>query len=158
MNARAIRTAVFALAAAASVTAFAQAPADNGQKTRQQVLAELAEAQRHGDMQAAGEFAQTAREQHATSSLTREQVRAEVLRASRHGTLLAAGEQATDTAAPAALALAVAGKTRAQVKAELAEAQRNGELLVAGETGLQQRDVARANTAPAATAPAVASR
>ena len=157
MNARAIRTALVALAAAASATAFAQAPADNGHRTRQQVLAELAEAQRNGDMQAAGEFAQTTREQHATSSLTREQVRAEVLRASRHGTLLAAGEQATDTALPAAPALAVAGKTRAQVKAELAEAQRNGELLVAGETGLQQRDTGRVRTAPAA-APAVAAR
>ena len=156
MNARAIRTAVIALAAAASAAAFAQTAADNGPKTRQQVLAELAEARRNGELPVAGEFGPTAKELGATSTLTREQVRAEVLRASRHGTLLAAGELAPDTAPRAPLA---AGKTRAQVKAELAEAQRNGELLVAGEIGATQREMSGpAHTVPVNAAPAVAAR
>ena len=152
MNARAIRTAAIALAAAASAAAFAQAPADNAPKTRQQVLAELAEAQRNGELQVAGEFTVTPREPRAASTLTREQ--AEVLRAHREGTMLPAGEQiGSPDVRPV-----VTGKTRAQVKAELAEAQRNGELVVAGETGALQRDLpGYARTAPA-RAPALAAR
>ena len=157
MNARAIRTAAIALAAAASAAAFAQAPADNAPKTRQQVLAEFAEAQRNGELQTAGEFPVLPKVQHTASTLTREQVRAEVLRANRQGALLVAGEQ-TGNPAQQVGAPVVAGKTRAQVKAELAEAKRNGELLVAGESGAQQRDLpGHARTAPATT-PAVATR
>lgn len=158
MNAQVLRAAIVALAAVASTAAFAQTSADNAPKTRQQVLAELATAQRNGELQTAGELALSPRDQRFNSSLTREQVRAETLRAARHGELLAVGDNSIDSpAVHAAPTLASAGKSRAQVKAELAEARRNGELLVAGEAGLFQRDVAgRARSAPAETAPAVA--
>lgn len=148
MNRILSRTAAATLVLAAAFTAQAQtAAADNAPKTRQQVLAELAQAQRDGQLLSAGELALTqaelapARYQAAATSggLTRADVRAETARAMRNGELLAAGEQDASAALPQAAAVASA-KTRAQVKAEYAEARRTGDLLVAGESGQTLRE------------------
>ncbi|WP_284616736.1 DUF4148 domain-containing protein [Aquabacterium humicola] len=130
--------AVLALAAAATV----QAQDANGEKTRQQVLAELAQAQRNGELIAAGERGQPTKDL-LGSAVSRGQVQADVARAQRSGTLVAAGERGQlldETVAPA-VSTAVA-KTRAQVKAEFADAAKSGDLLVAGEAGVTRREAA----------------
>jgi len=114
-------------------------------KSREQVKAELAEAQRNGQVLATGEAGLTLNDLNpqrysatsAAAGKTREQVKAELAQALRNGELLAAGEAAPER--PAAPLLAGA-KTREQVKAELAEAQRNGDVLAAGEGGLTLRE------------------
>lgn len=102
-------TASIALAVAALVTGHAQA-ADNIGKTRAQVQAELAEAQRTGDIvapkDAGDEFS-------------------------------AANGRKMNEIYPAAYPAkpVVAGKTRAQVQAELAEAQRTGDIVASKDAG-----------------------
>jgi hypothetical protein len=151
--------AVFAIAAAAF--AQVQAQATDAPRSRDQVRAELAEAQRNGELLTAGELALSTRDRQPASGsgLSRAEVRAEVLRAQRSGTLVAAGESLDPylTHTPQASPTQLAGKTRAQVKAEFAEAQRSGDLLVAGESALTQREVAARNRGtPLPTAPVLA--
>ncbi len=151
-------TASIALAVAALLTGHAQA-ADNIGKTRDQVRAELAEAQRTGDLvagkdAAADEFGSGAYKKlnelnpaaypakAAIAGKTRAQVRAELADAQRTGDIVAGKDAASDEFSsgafkklnelnPAAYPAkaAVTGKTRAQVRAELAEALRTGDIV-----------------------------
>ena len=100
-------TASIALAVAALLTGHAQA-ADNVGKTREQVRAELAEAQRTGDIVAGKDAAADEFTSGAFKKLN----------------------ELNPAAYPAKAA--VAGKTRAQVRAELAEAQRTGDIVAGG--------------------------
>ncbi|MDR7308190.1 DUF4148 domain-containing protein [Rhodoferax saidenbachensis] len=159
-------TASIALAVAALVTGHAQA-ADTG-KTREQVRAELAEAQRTGDIAASkdvgfDEFTpSTGRKLNelnpaaypakpAVAGKTREQVRAELAEAQRTGDIFASKDVGVDEFAsgagrklnelnPAAYPAkpAVAGKTREQVRAELAEAQRTGDIFASKDVGVDE--------------------
>ncbi len=146
--------AVLALAAAALFQVQAQA-ADEG-VSRAQVQAELAAAQRAGQLAPAGEL--LAPVPAGGVALSRAEVRTETLRALRNHTLVAAGEAGTTDAAFVQPAVQYAGKTRAQVKAEFAEARRSGDLLVAGESGLSQREVSPSlyRGAPVRSAPTLA--
>jgi hypothetical protein len=154
-------TASIALAVAALVTGHAQA-ADLG-KTREQVRAELAQAQRTGDIAAnknqGDEFsAANGRKLNelfpaaypakpAVTGKTREQVRAELAEAQRTGDIAANKDQGDEFSAangrklnelfPAAYPAkpVVAGKTREQVRAELAEAQRTGDIVATDNRG-----------------------
>jgi hypothetical protein len=82
-----------ALAAAALSPAWAQ---DSGPKTREQVRAELLEAQRTGDIMADGETGKKLNEvfpnafpaKSSTAGLTREQVKAELVEARRRGDVM----------------------------------------------------------------------
>ncbi|MGQ3198122.1 MAG: hypothetical protein ACT6UH_26220, partial [Hydrogenophaga sp.] len=122
-------------------------------KTREQVRAELAQAQRNGDLIADGETGARFNQlyphlyaQPVAVGKTRAEVKAELAEAVRNGDLVADGETGAKfkDVAPAQYAAArneapvttvAVGKTREQVKAELAEAIRNGELIADGETG-----------------------
>ncbi|WP_138514426.1 DUF4148 domain-containing protein [Rhodoferax bucti] len=155
-------TASIALAVAALVTGHAQA-ADNIGKTREQVRAELAEAQRTGDIaapkDAGDEFGATnGRKMNeiypaaypakpVVAGKTREQVRAELAEAQRTGDIVAPKDAGDEFGAangrkmneiyPAAYPAkpVVAGKTREQVRAELAEAQRTGDIVASKDAG-----------------------
>lgn len=159
-------TASIALAVAALITGHAQA-ADTG-KTREQVRAELAEAQRTGDIVASkdmgtDEYASGAGRKlnelnpaaypakPAVAGKTREQVRAELAEAQRTGDIVASKDAGSDEYAsgvgrklnelnPAAYPAkpAVAGKTREQVRAELAEAQRTGDIVASKDQGADE--------------------
>jgi hypothetical protein len=154
-------TASIALAVAALVTGHAQA-ADFG-KTREQVRAELAQAQRTGDIAASKdqgtEFNSTSGTKlnelfpaaypakTVVAGKTRDQVRAELAEAQRTGDIAANKDQGDEFSAgngrklnelfPAAYPAkpAVAGKTREQVRAELAEAQRTGDIVASNDRG-----------------------
>jgi hypothetical protein len=86
-----------ALSAAAFSPSWAQ---DAGPKTREQVRAELLEAQRTGDIMADGETGKKLNEvfpnaypaKASTAGLTREQVRAELIEAQRRGDVMVDGE------------------------------------------------------------------
>jgi hypothetical protein len=86
-----------ALAAAALSPAWAQ---DSGPKTREQVRAELLEAQRTGDIMADGETGKKLNEvfpsafpaKVAAGGMTREQVRSELIDAQRRGDVRVDGE------------------------------------------------------------------
>jgi hypothetical protein len=106
-------------------------------KTREQVKAELAEANREGtilsgdgtlwrDLGAPRRPADT-----TLAGKTREQVKAELAEANREGTILSGdGTLWRDLGVPRQPAdTALAGKTREQVRAELVEANRNGTIL-----------------------------
>jgi Domain of unknown function (DUF4148) len=106
-------------------------------KTREQVRAELAEANRNGtilsgdgtlwrDLGAPRRPADT-----ALANKTREQVKAELAEANREGTIVSGdGTLWRDLGTPGQPAdTALAGKTREQVRAELAEANRDGTIL-----------------------------
>ncbi|MFZ3127103.1 MAG: DUF4148 domain-containing protein [Rhodoferax sp.] len=128
-------------------------------KTRDQVRAELAEAQRTGDIVVsanAGDELGVGRKLNEVApsrypakavaqGKTRAQVKAELAEAQRTGDIVVsanAGDELgvgrkLNEVAPATYTPAKAdpqGKTRAQVKAELAEAQRNGDIVV-GNSG-----------------------
>jgi hypothetical protein len=154
-------TASIALAVAALLAGHAQA-ADTS-KTREQVRAELAEAQRTGDIVAntdvgSSEFVSGKGQklstafpesyaQASTGGKTREQVRAELTEAQRTGSIVANSDvgssefvsgkgQTLSAAFPESYAQASAGgKTRAQVRAELAEAQRTGDIVASRDVG-----------------------
>jgi hypothetical protein len=159
-------TASIAVAVAALVMGHAQA-ADIG-KTREQVRAELAEAQRTGDIAASkdmgsDEFASGAGHKlnelnpaaypakPAVVGKTREQVRAELAEAQRTGDIIARKDMGTDEYAsgagrklnelfPAAYPAkpAVVSQTREEVRAELAEAQRTGDILARKDMGTDE--------------------
>jgi hypothetical protein len=86
-----------ALSAAAFSPSWAQ---DAGPKTREQVRAELLEAQRTGDIMADGETGKKLNEvfpnaypaKSSTAGLTREQVKAELVEAQRRGDVMVDGE------------------------------------------------------------------
>lgn len=157
-------TASIALAVAALLTGHAQA-ADNLGKTREQVRAELAEAQRTGDIQAgkdagldeysSGAFKKVNElnpaaypAQAATTGKTRAQVLAELADAQRTGDILAGKDTGFDeynsggfkklnVLNPSLYASNgdAPSKTRVQVQAELSEAQRTGDIVLAVGSG-----------------------
>ena len=121
-------------------------------KTREQVRAELAAAQRNGDVLASGDSGLTLRElnpgrypaQQAAPSKTRAQVVAELQEARRAGDIPVGdtGLTAYDINPGNFPARWVAqGKTREQVRAELAEAIRSGDIVANGETGTTLREL-----------------
>jgi predicted RNase H-like HicB family nuclease len=150
------RLSVVAIALSTLVAGHALAADPAAAKTREQVRAELAQAQRNGDLIADGETGARFNQlypslyaQQATVGKTRAEVKAELAEAVRNGDLIADGQTgarfnevapaqyaAARSAAPVAANVVVAqGKTREQVKAELAEAIRNGDIVADGQTG-----------------------
>jgi hypothetical protein len=137
MNRKYLSTLTLALAALAAGNALAADAA--GPKTRDQVRAELAEAQRSGDIFGYGESGKKLNELYpsqypakpAVQGKTRAQVLAELVEAQRTGDIVADSEtgkklnELYPSQYPAKPA--VQGKTRAQVLAELVEAKRSGE-------------------------------
>jgi hypothetical protein len=142
MNRTAVSVLALSVAAFASTAALADEPALA--KTRAQVLAELADAQRTGDVLdiASGlKLNELNPSRYATpaqgTAKTRAQVQAELAEAVRTGEIVViehAGLKANEVN-PAAYPAkpAAQGKTREQVKAELAEAKRKGTMPVLGD-------------------------
>jgi hypothetical protein len=131
------RTAVSILAlAVAAGPVFAQDAA--AAKTREQVRAELLEAQRTGDVMADGESGMKLNELYPRNfpasasanaqSRARTEVRAELLEAQRRGDLMSFGDsESAFTQRYPGRASAASSLTRAEVKAQLLEAQRRGD-------------------------------
>ena len=168
-------TLLVAAIAALCATVTAAAHADTG-NTRAQVVAELRDAQRSGDVIAAGETGLKLNELYpqryphgaAAPGRSRADVQRELAQAMQDGTLIAAGEgsQTLRDEFPGrypAVQLA-AGKSRAQVKNETVDAIRSGDVYAAGEAGLklneeypqryskpQRTRMARAASAPASS-------
>jgi hypothetical protein len=128
-----------------STLGAAHAQSSQTHLTRDQVRAELAEAQRQGDL-ATGDLGQTLREispsrypaPQVAAALTRAQVVAQLEDARRNGELPVGdtGLSQYDIAPKNFPSHAAAqGKTRAQVRAEFAEAQRTGDIVANNETG-----------------------
>eukprot|EP01036_Dinobryon_divergens_P038810 gene38810-51015_t len=154
------RLSVVAIALSTLVAGHALAADPTVAKTRDQVRAELVEAQRNGSLIADGEtglrFNQVSPHlypQTAVVAKTRADVKAELAVAQANGDLIADGQTgarfnevfpaqyaASRTAAPSVEVVAQ-GKTRAEVKAELAEAIRNGDLIADGQTGARFKDL-----------------
>jgi hypothetical protein len=153
------RLSVVAIALSTLVAGHALAADPAVAKTREQVRAELIEAQRNGDLIADGEtglrFNQVSPHLYPQATVvakTRAEVKAELAAAQANGDLIADGEtgarfnevfpaQYAATRTAAAVEVVAQGKTRAEVKAELAEAIRNGELIADGETGARFKDL-----------------
>jgi hypothetical protein len=139
----------FSRIAAATVLAtlgFAAHAQDMQGLTRAQVRADLAQAQRSGNIEAAGELGRTLREESpgrypaasAASALTRADVVAQLQQARRNGELMVGdtGLTQADLAPGNFPSRKVApGKTREQVRAELADAVRTGDIVANNETG-----------------------
>lgn len=153
------RLSVVAIALSTLIAGHAFAADPAVAKTREQVRAELIEAQRNGDLIADGEtglrFNQVSPHLYPQATVvakTRAEVKAELAAAQASGDLIADGQTgarfnevfpaqyAASRTAPAVEVVAQ-GKTRAEVKAELAEAIRNGELIADGETGARFKDL-----------------
>jgi hypothetical protein len=140
-----LKTALIVLSLA-SASAFASDP-HTLSKTREQVRAELIQAQRSGDMLAAGESSLTLREQNpgqypaaeVAASKTRAQVTAELAEAIHTGDVMASGDfgaKLKELAPQRYPAQAIAlSKSREQVKLELAHAIHDGEMVAHGEDG-----------------------
>lgn len=140
MNRKYFSTLTLAVAALAAGNALAADAA--GPTTREQVRAELAQAQRTGDIMAPGDSGKKLNELYpdqypakaATQGLTREQVLAELAQAQRTGDMVAYGESGKKlnelypSQYPAKVA--VQGLSRAQVVEALIQAQRSGELAI----------------------------
>jgi len=138
MNRKYLSTLTLALAALAAGNVLAADSA--APKTRDQVRAELAEAQRTGDMLAFGNSGKKLNELYpsqypakaVTQGNSRAQVQAELAEAQRTGDIVANGNSGKKlselhpTQYPAKAA--AQGNTREQVLAELAQAQRSGEI------------------------------
>jgi hypothetical protein len=141
MNSAKISTIVLAVTSLAWGSAFA---ADSG-LTRDQVKAELAAAQRTGNVIVNSESGALAKDvfpslypvAYATEGLSRDQVKAELAAAQQAGNVIVNGETGQTVAEllPARFPATLTTKTRAEVKAELAEAQRTGNIVINGETG-----------------------
>lgn len=145
MNRKYLSTLILALAALAAGNALA-ADASSA-KTREQVRAELAEAQRTGDMVANGDSGKLLNELYpsqypakaVTPGYTREQVLAELAEAQRTGDIVANGDSGKKlnelypSQYPAKEM--TPSISRAQVLAELSEAQRRGEFQIGGKYG-----------------------
>ena len=122
-------------------------------KTRDDVKAAWAEAQRTGNLPADGESGLLLRELHpqlypqaaAIAGRTRDDVKAEFADAVRDGAVVASAESGLTLAqqypqrypAPARFA----GKSRDEVKAETLAAIRNGDLIANGELGLRANEL-----------------
>lgn len=144
----AITLAVAALSAGQTLAADTDAP-----KTREQVRAELREAQRTGDIVSDGETGLKLNELYphrypaaaVAQGKTRATVQAELQAAQRSGDIVADGEtgQKLNELYPNRYpATATAqGKTREQVRAELREAQRNGDVMANSESGQTLKDL-----------------
>jgi hypothetical protein len=145
MNRKTLSTLTLVLAAlAAGNTLAADA---TGAKTRDQVRAELAEAQRTGDILAPGDSGKKLNELYPSrypakavaQGYTREQVLAELAQAQRTGDILAQGNSGKklNELSPSQYPAKAAAQsvTRAQVLAELAEAQRSGEFGISNNYG-----------------------
>lgn len=134
-----LRTTVSILAlAVAAGPVFSQDAATA--KTREQVRAELLEAQRTGDVMADGESGMKLNELYPRNfqssvnanaqSRARTEVRAELLEAQRRGELMSFGDsESAFTQRYPGRASGASGLTRAEVKAQVLEAQRRGELM-----------------------------
>jgi hypothetical protein len=141
-------TSTLVLLAATAFAAQAQTA-----KTRDDVKAEWAEAQRTGNLPADGESGLLLRELHpqlypqaaARGGRTRDEVKAEFADAVRSGAVIASAEsgltlqQQYPERYPPAVRLA--GKSREEVKAETLAAIRNGDLIVNGELGLRLNEL-----------------
>jgi len=137
-----LATLTIALAGAATLATSAYAQDSEQPKTREQVLAELAQAKREGTIPG-GQLWLTPRERFpekyhvAASTTTRDEVLADLAKARREGTIpsgvlwLTPRERSPEKYPVAA----TAPKSRAQVKAEYAEAVRTGDLIDDGEVG-----------------------
>jgi hypothetical protein len=129
-------------------------------KTREQVRAELIQAQRNGDLIADGETGARYKDlaphlyaQPVAVSKSRAEVKAELAEAIRTGDIVADGQTgakanelfpaqyAQARADKAVTATAAVGKTRAEVKAELAEALRTGDYVADGQTGAKANEL-----------------
>ena len=153
------RLSVVAIALSTLVAGHALAADASVAKTREQVRAELVEAQRNGDLIADGEtglrFNQVSPHLYSQATVvakSRAEVKAELAQAQANGDLIADGQtgarfnevfpaQYAATRTAPAVEVVAQGKTRAEVKAELAEAIRNGELIADGQTGARFKDV-----------------
>lgn len=156
------RLSLIALAITTASAGIAFAADASAPKSREQVRAELVEAQRNGTLIADGQTGATFRDLNPSrymqpktmSTVTRAQVQAELKEAWVKGELVADGEtgqRAKDLfpntyAASAAMPVPMAstmteGKTRAEVRAEFEEARRNGTLIADGQTGATFRDL-----------------
>ena len=155
------RLSVVAIALSTLVAGHALAADPSVAKTREQVRAELVEAQRNGTVlvdgdqglraypvtprPAAQKTAEKAAEKAVVVGKTREDVLQELRDARANGTLIAnseTGETYRDIDPRSYPAADVAqGKTRAQVLAELAEARRTGDLIANSETGAKYNEI-----------------
>ncbi len=115
-------------------------------KTREQVRAELIEAQQRGELMVDGESGRMLHElaprryksDMTAQGKTRAEVRAELIEAQRRGEIFTGDSESAfakhyPSGAPAMAA--GPGRTRAEVKAELLEAQRRGETMMSGDSG-----------------------
>lgn len=145
----------FNLIAAAIITASATSvwASDMNGPTREQVRADLMEAQRNGTLIANGETGATFRDMNpgnymakpATQGLSRTEVQAAFEQARAKGELIVSTEiglTAKQLAPGNYAAPAVQGKTRAQVEAELSRAIANGTTVANGELSRIQRNQA----------------
>jgi len=145
MNRKALSALSLSLAALVAGNAFA---ADaSAPKTRDQVRAELVQAQSTGDILAQGNSGKLLNELYpsrypakvAAHGYTREQVMADLAEARRTGNILAPGNtgEMLNELYPSRYPAKVAahGYTREQVMADLAEARRTGNILAPGNTG-----------------------
>lgn len=162
MNRSILSALTLAVAALSAGQALAAEPVG---LTREQVLAELADARASGDVIASFETGQKLNElfpaQFARKTVepgkTRADVVAELAQARRSGELLADAETGLKVnerfAAQYPAQPAAHGKTRDEVRAEFAEAKRNGDVVI-GEIGLKLNELypsrypSRANTQP----------
>ena len=158
-----LKTALIVLSLA-SASAFAAGPHPLS-KTREQVRTELMQAQRNGDMLAAGESGLTLREQNPgqypaaqmLTGKTRAQVTAELAEALRTGDVMAGGDSGAKLnelapqryPAPAT----VVSKSREQVKLELVQAIHDGEIVAYGEDGRYEAHHSHASASPVGAAP-----
>lgn len=130
---------------AVTVLAWGSAFAADSGLTRDQVKAELAAAQRTGNVIANSESGALAKDvspnlypaAYTAEGLSRAQVKAELAAAQEAGNVIANGESGQTVAElnPAQFPATLSTKSRADVKAELAEAQRTGNIVMNGETG-----------------------
>lgn len=141
------------LASMAASLALVGGSAQASGLTRQQVLAELVNAQEQGDLFNAGEFGQAKRDGSSSKdaarpgspAITRAQVRAELATAVASGDLLSPGDgsqtlrEQTPSAFPSRPP--VPSLTRQRVLAELEAARRSGDLPASGESGLKLREL-----------------
>ena len=145
-----VRIALLALSLTAAASGAALAD-DMTPKTREQVRAELIQAQQDGTLIANSESGATFREMYPSrypaapaSTVTREQVKAELIEAQRNGSLIAnhmTGATYRDLYPSRYPAAPESDVTRAQVQAELLQAQRDGTLIANGHTGATYRDL-----------------
>jgi len=151
---------VVAIALSTLVAGHAFAADASVGKTREQVRAELIQAQRNGDLIADGETGARYKDlaphlyaQPVAVSKSRAEVKAELAEAIRTGDIVADGQTGAKAnelfpaqyaqaraEQPAAVTAAV-GKTRAEVKAEVAQAIRTGDYVVDGQTGVKANEL-----------------